>query len=269
MFFLSLRLLYIRPEINTNMNTLILIPARYASTRFPGKPVAVLGDKTVIQHVVEAAEKFTEYTYVATDDSAIFDRVLSFGGKAIMTSEFHRSGTDRCREAMRKVVRNYGEKYFDVVVNLQGDEPFANPEDIARLADSFSDSNVDIATLAKRFDRTEDVTDPNKVKVVTDMGGNALYFSRSPIPYFRGKEKADWLESADYYKHIGMYAYRPHILEAIADLPAGKLETVESLEQLRWLENGYRIAVRYTEHESVGIDSPEDLIRAEKILKMN
>ncbi len=244
------------------MEVLILIPARYASTRFPGKPLAMIGGKPMVQHVVEKAAAVSENVYVATDDGRIYDCVIGFGGKAVMTSAEHRSGTDRCYEAYRHVVEQTGKKY-DVVVNIQGDEPFIQPEQVKALVACFEDDKVEIATLAKRFERNADIFDPNKVKVVCSAKGTALYFSRSAIPFCRGIEKECWLEMTPFYKHVGMYAYRPEVLKEITALPQGRLEKAESLEQLRWLENGYTIAVRETAHESIGIDTPEDLKRVE------
>lgn len=247
------------------MNVLILIPARYASTRFPGKPLALIGDKPMIEHVVAAATEVSEHVYVATDDDRVYDAVYSFGGRAIMTSSTHRSGTDRCYEAFEKV-SDILDMSFDVVVNVQGDEPFIQPEQICSLVDCFEDKEVQIATLAKRFERNEEIFDPNKVKVVFSTSAAALYFSRCPIPYCRGVEKDEWLSSTSFYKHVGMYAYRPEVLKEITSLPQSALEKAESLEQLRWLENGYRIAVRETEHESIGIDTPEDLAKANQLI---
>lgn len=244
------------------MEVLILIPARYASTRFPGKPLAMIGGKPMVQHVVEKAAAVSENVYVATDDSRIYDCVTGFGGKAVMTSAEHRSGTDRCYEAYRHVAEQTGKKY-DVVVNIQGDEPFILPGQVKALVACFEDDKVEIATLAKRFERNADVFDPNKVKVVCSAKGTALYFSRSAIPFCRGIEQENWLGTAPFYKHVGMYAYRPAVLREITALPQGGLEKAESLEQLRWLENGYTIAVRETTHESIGIDTPDDLKRAE------
>ena len=248
------------------MEVLILIPARYASTRFPGKPLAMIGGKPMVQHVVEKAAAVSENVYVATDDGRIYDCVIGFGGKAVMTSTEHRSGTDRCYEAYRHVVEQTGKKY-DVVVNIQGDEPFIQPEQVKALVACFEDDKVEIATLAKRFEQNADIFDPNKVKVVCSAKGTALYFSRSAIPFCRGIEKENWLEMIPFYKHVGMYAYRPEVLKEITALPQGRLQKAESLEQLRWLENGYTIAVRETAHESIGIDTPEDLKRAEAVLR--
>lgn len=239
-------------------NTLILIPSRYASTRFPGKPLVKIGGKPMVQHVYEKAIAVSPFVYVATDDERIRLAVENFGGRAVMTSSAHRSGTDRCQEAYLKVKEMLG-RDFDVVVNVQGDEPFIIPEQIESLIERFNEPDVQIATLAKPFERGEEIFDPNKVKVVFSARQTAIYFSRSPIPYCRGCEPKEWFGRVPYYKHVGMYAYRPKILEAITSLSPGMLEQAESLEQLRWLENGYRIAVSITHHESIGIDTPEDL----------
>ena len=215
----------------------------------------------MIQHVVEKACRVSEDVYVATDDERIFGQVQSFGGCAVMTSTEHRSGTDRCYEAYCKVVAE-NKKQYDVVVNIQGDEPFILPEQVKALIGCFEDREIQIATLAKAFEHNGDIFDPNKVKVVFSAQQTALYFSRSAIPFCRGKEKEEWLSQTPFYKHVGMYAYRPEVLKAITSLPQGVLEKAESLEQLRWLENGYKIAVRITDHESIGIDTPEDLEKA-------
>ena len=240
------------------MRGLILIPARYASTRFPGKPLALIGGKPVIRRVVEQAARVGKDVYVATDDSRIFECVQGFGGCAIMTSPEHRSGTDRCYEAYCRVVEQTGKDY-DVVVNIQGDEPFIQPQQVESLIACFDSPQVQIATLAKPFERGDEIFDPNKVKVVFSARQTAIYFSRSPIPYCRGTEPEKWLDRVSYYKHVGMYAYRPEILKEVTSLTPGILEQAESLEQLRWLENGYTIAVSITHHESIGIDTPEDL----------
>lgn len=247
------------------MKALILIPARYASTRFPGKPLAEIGGKPVIGHVVEKAMQVADDVFVATDDRRIYDCVVNFGGKAVMTSTEHRSGTDRCYEAFCRIAGQTG-KTFDVVVNIQGDEPFILPAQVTSLLSCFEDPEVQIATLAKKFECNDDIFDPNKVKVVCTAGGKALYFSRSAIPYCRGVDQKQWLESTPFYKHVGMYAYRPEVLKEITSLAQGELEKAESLEQLRWLENGYNIAVRFTDHESIGIDTPEDLQKANEVL---
>ena len=245
-------------------NSLILIPARYASTRFPGKPLVDIAGKPMVQHVYEKAAAVSAHVYVATDDERIYDTVLAFGGRAVMTSESHRSGTDRCYEAYTKV-KEMLHRDFDVVVNVQGDEPFIIPEQIESLIVRFEEPAVQIATLAKPFEKNDEIFDPNKVKVVFSTNHTALYFSRNPIPYCRGVERENWLAKTPFYKHVGMYAYRPEILKAVTSIPQGILEQAESLEQLRWLENGYTIAISITNHESIEIDTPEDLKKIKKI----
>ncbi len=242
-----------------------IIPARYASTRFPAKPLAMLGGKSVIQRVYEQVKKSLDEVYVATDNDLIRDAVLGFGGKVVMTSVNHRSGTDRCYEAYCKVGSGY-----DVVVNIQGDEPFIQPSQIEELKHCFDDASTQIATLAKPFreaDGKEALFNPNSPKVVMDKERRALYFSRSVIPYVRNAEPAEWLKHHTYYKHIGLYAYRADTLREVTSIPQSPLELAESLEQLRWLENGYVIKVGITEIETIGIDTPEDLAKAEQFLK--
>lgn len=239
-----------------------LIPARYASTRFPGKPLALLAGKPVIQHVYEQAAKVLDAVYVATDDERIYNKVLEFGGKAVMTSTEHHSGTDRIEEALEKVGGD-----FDVVVNIQGDEPFIAQSQIETLCHCFEDETTQIATLGKPFECIEAVENPNSPKIVVDNRGYAMYFSRSIIPFVRGVERQEWLKKYPFLKHLGIYAYRTEVLKAITRLPQSSLELAESLEQLRWLENGYRIKVGITNVETVGIDTPEDLQRAEDFIR--
>ena len=239
-----------------------LIPARYASTRFPGKPLALLAGKPVIQHVYEQAVKVLDAVYVATDDERIYNKVLEFGGKAVMTSTEHHSGTDRIEEALEKVGGD-----FDVVVNIQGDEPFIAQSQIETLCHCFEDEATQIATLGKPFECIEAVENPNSPKIVVDNRGYAMYFSRSIIPFVRGVERQEWLKKYPFLKHLGIYAYRTKVLKAITRLPQSSLELAESLEQLRWLENGYRIKVGITNVETVGIDTPEDLQRAEDFIR--
>ena len=241
------------------MNFLAVIPARYASTRFPGKPLALLGGKPVVQRVYEQVAGVLDDAVVATDDERIRDAVLAFGGKVEMTSPDHRSGTDRCREAYEKVCAREGREY-DVVVNVQGDEPFIHPAQIETVKRCFDDPATDIAGLAA-------LENPNSPKVVVDAQMRALYFSRSVIPYLRGVPREEWLSRHTYYKHIGLYAFRTEVLRAVTALPQSPLEQAESLEQLRWLENGYRIGVGISELETIGIDTPEDLRRAETWLQ--
>ncbi len=252
------------------MNFIAIIPARYASTRFPGKPLALLGDKSVIQRVYEQVTKQLP-ACVATDDQRIYDHVVSFGGNVVMTKTTHKSGTDRIEEAVEKLQCSEKTKYHisddTVIVNVQGDEPFIQPEQIKALCDCFDDPNTDIATLGIQFKRIEDVKNPNSPKIILDNKGFAIYFSRSVIPYIRGKEESEWTQSFDFLKHIGMYAYRRRILKEITSLPQSSLEIAESLEQLRWIQNGYKIKVGETEQETIGIDTPKDLEEAIKRLK--
>lgn len=235
-----------------------LIPARYASTRFPGKPIADIGGKPMIQRVHERVSEALGACAVATDDVRIADVVMGFGGRVIMTSTCHKSGTDRLAEAVSKMEAEDGRTY-DVVVNIQGDEPFIRPEQVRLLSSAFADPEVKIATLVKKADNEHDLFNPNKPKVVMSAEGNALYFSRAPIPYLRGVPEHDWLSQHTYWNHIGLYAYRTNVLHKLTKLPQGDLEKCESLEQLRWLENGYAIRALVTELESLSIDTPEDL----------
>jgi 3-deoxy-manno-octulosonate cytidylyltransferase (CMP-KDO synthetase) len=238
-----------------------IIPARYASTRFPGKPLAVLGGKTVIQRVYEQVKNVLSEVYVATDDQRIFEQVESFGGKAVMTRPDHQSGTDRIQEAVEKTGTQ-----ADVIINVQGDEPFIQPSQIQTLMQLFDDPSTQIGTLGKPFESIEAVENPNSPKIVTDNRSFALYFSRSIIPFIRGKERNDWFGEYPFLKHLGVYAYRREVLAEVTKLPQSSLEKTESLEQLRWLQNGYRIRVGLTDVETVGIDTPEDLQRAEAFL---
>ena len=240
-----------------------IIPARYASTRFPGKPLAILGGKTVIQRVYEQAVSVLDDAYVATDDERILQTVEAFGGRAVMTRSDHKSGTDRIEEAATKIGTT-----ADVIINIQGDEPFIQKEQILSLCECFKDPNTQIATLGKPFTTMDAVTNPNSPKIVLDNQNFAMYFSRSIIPYIRGKQTNEWINSYNYIKHLGIYAYRKDILQEITKLPQSSLEIAESLEQLRWLQNGYKIKVGITEIETVGIDTPDDLVRAEEFLKL-
>lgn len=239
-----------------------IIPARYASTRFPGKPLALLGGKPVIQHVYEKVAAVLEAAYVATDDERIYDVVKSFGGQVVMTRTDHKSGTDRIEEAIEKIG---GE--WDVVVNVQGDEPFVAKNELDTICHCFDDPTTQIATLGKPFESMEAVQNPNSPKIVVDNMGFAMYFSRSVIPYVRGKEMSSWLTHYPFLKHLGIYAYRKDVLRQVTQLPQSSLEIAESLEQLRWLQNGFKIKVGTTDVETVGIDTPQDLERAEEFLK--
>ena len=246
------------------MKFIAIIPARYASTRFPGKPLAVLGGKPVIQRVYEQVAGVLDDAVVATDDERIRDAVRAFGGRVEMTSPDHRSGTDRCREAYDRLGVEY-----DVVVNVQGDEPFIQPSQLEAVKRCFDDPATDIATLVKPFTEADGLAaleNPNSPKVVLDAQSRAIYFSRSVIPYLRGVERAEWLARHTFYKHIGLYAFRTDVLRAVTALPQSALEKAESLEQLRWLENGYKIGVGISEVETIGIDTPDDLEKAERFL---
>ncbi len=240
-----------------------IIPARYQSTRFPGKPLAIIDNKPMIQWVYENVTKAVSEAWVATDDERIFKAVESFGGKAVETLSSHQSGTDRCAEAARKIAEKTN---FDFVINVQGDEPFIHPKQIELLKSCFS-TDTDIATLIKKIETTEELFNPNRPKVVTDNQQNALYFSRSTVPFVRGFENEEWLLEQTFWAHIGMYAYKTDVLQKISKLKQGTLEKAESLEQLRWLENGFKIKTAVTEYQSIGIDTPEDLLQALQLLK--
>lgn len=246
------------------MKFIAIIPARYASTRFPGKPLAMLGGKPIIQRVYEQVSKTLGEVYIATDDERIFDAVEGFGGKAVMTSSNHKSGTDRIKEAAETIGTD-----ADVIINVQGDEPFILPEQIETVCKCFDDESTQIATLGKPFDEEqgfEMLQNPNSPKIVIDNNSRAMYFSRSIIPFIRGKEEGEWLTLYPFLKHIGLYAYRREVLQEITALPQSSLEIAESLEQLRWLQNGYKIKVGITNAETIGIDTPDDLKRAEEFL---
>lgn len=242
-----------------------IIPARYASTRFPGKPLALLGGESVIERVYRQVSGVIEDVVVATDDERIYNAVEAFGGNVVMTSAEHKSGTDRCWEAYCKLG-----KQFDVVINVQGDEPFISAEQLRAIMACFDDEHTDIATLVKPFTEKDGLSaleNPNTPKVVLDADSRAIYFSRSVIPYLRGVEREQWLSYHTFYKHIGMYAFRQEVLKQVTSLEQSLLEKAESLEQLRWLENGYKIGVGITDVETIGIDTVEDLQRAEEFLK--
>ena len=246
------------------MKFLGIIPARYASTRFPGKPLVNIGDKPMIQWVYERVSGNLDEVIVATDDQRIYDAVKKFGGRATMTSPNHTSGTDRCFEAYSNL-----KKSFDVVVNIQGDEPFIKASQIQLLKDCFLDSETEIATLVKAFSPDDDfdtLFNPNTPKVILNKKMQAVYFSRSIIPYIRGKHHSEWLKYSIFYKHIGIYAYRSEVLKEITSLPQSNLEKAESLEQLRWIENDYTIKAGITTEETIGIDTPEDLEKALKFI---
>ncbi len=248
------------------MKFLALIPARYASSRFPGKPLADIAGKPMIQHVYERASQVFDACWVATDDGRISDAVEFFGGRVVMTSPDHRSGTDRCREALELIEERTGER-FDVVVNIQGDEPFIATEQLQQLSTCFNLPETDIATLVKPFGKGEDIFNPNSPKVVISRDSYALYFSRSAIPFLRNEAADKWQAKYPFLKHLGIYAYRSKVLREIAQLEPGVLETAESLEQLRWLENGFRIRVAVTDRESLAVDTPDDLERVREIFE--
>ena len=246
------------------MNYVGIIPARYASTRFPGKPLADLRGKPVLRWVYERVAGLLDRVVVATDDERIADAVGEWGGEVLLTSPAHPSGTDRCLEAYLKLQTDY-----DVLINIQGDEPFIHPSQIELLKTAFQNPSTQIATLVKPFspnDDFENLFNPNTPKVLLNSRGQAIYFSRSIIPYIRGKHHTEWLKSHVFYKHIGIYAYKPQVLKEITALPPSILEKAESLEQLRWIENGYTIQAMITNEETIGIDTPEDLERAIKIV---
>ncbi|KAA8483632.1 3-deoxy-manno-octulosonate cytidylyltransferase (CMP-KDO synthetase) [Arcticibacter tournemirensis] len=248
-------------EVQNNLTRILgIIPARFASTRFPGKPLIDINGKSMIQRVYERALQSLKLdeVVVATDDERILVHVNDFGGRAILTSQAHQSGTDRCAEAADKLPG------FDIIINIQGDEPYIDSRQIDLLASCFADSETKLATLVKNITTAEELNNPNSPKVVLNKNYEALYFSRAAIPYMRGKGNEDWVNEHTFYKHIGIYGYRRDTLQAITKLPVSLLEKAESLEQLRWIENGYKIKVAVTDIETKAIDTPADL---ENILK--
>lgn len=249
------------------MNKFIgIIPARYASSRFPGKPLADIGGMTMIERVYRQVCKELDEVYVATDDNRIYDAVTAFGGKVVMTSANHKSGTDRVNEAYQTI-----DTEANIVINIQGDEPFVAPEQIAEIKSCFDDETTQIATLARQYDKSggfEGVFDPNKVKVIFDKSNYAIYFSRAILPYVRNYKWQEWLDNRDFFIHVGMYAYRGEVLNQITQLPQSSLEIAESLEQLRWIENGYKIKVALTDSPTIGIDTPEDLEKAKQMFSL-
>lgn len=246
------------------MKVLIVIPSRYGSSRFEGKPLIGIHGKSLVQRTYLQAMKanLDAKVLVATDDERIYDHVKSFG-ECVYTSSHHISGTDRCFE-----VAELAGFDFDVLINLQGDEPFILPSQIEDLANAFEDKDCDIATLKKKITSEEDLNNPNMVKVVSGGNDKALYFSRSAIPYQRGAS-GEWSGQFDYYRHVGMYAFRRGVIENLKGLQPGRLELAESLEQLRWLENGFTIKVLRTEFVSPAIDTPQDLLSVDNFLKSN
>ena len=246
------------------MKILAVIPSRYASTRFPGKPLVDIQGKPMIQWVYENASKAIENVFVATDDERIFSLVTNFGGKAVYTSKNHNTGTDRCAEALDKI-KSKLDINFEIVLNIQGDEPLLQPEQITSLIDCFKDPKTEIATLIKKINDYDELVNPNNVKITFNKDFYAMYFSRSTIPCIRNaKDVKEWINLHKFYKHIGIYAFKSDILRRITKLQSSSLERAESLEQNRWLENGYKIKVIITEIENIGIDTPEDL---KKLLK--
>ncbi len=248
------------------MRVVGIIPARFASTRFPGKPLALINGISMIERVYQQASACKELTsvVVATDDQRIFDHVTGFGGRVVMTAASHRSGTDRLGETI-KILSEEGSSY-EIAVNIQGDEPFIKPEQISAVISLFRKPEIAIATLIKKIESGSDLFNSNVVKVVTDASGKALLFSRSPIPHFRGLPEDQWTGHYPYYKHIGIYAYRTGTLEELVQLSSALLEETESLEQLRWLWNGYQIFTEVTEFETTGIDTPDDLSKLTNII---
>lgn len=245
------------------MKIIGVIPARFASTRFPGKPLVDIGGKSMIQRVYEQAKKCQEISQVivATDDEKIYSHVKSFGGEVMMTSPNHASGTERCAEVAAGLSEN-----TDVIFNVQGDEPFIQPAQLSVLAQCFFDEETKIATLAKKLSDSDSLFNPNVPKVILNSKSEAIYFSRAALPFYRGAKETDWVSKHQYYKHIGIYGYRTEILKEIAKLQPTPLEKAESLEQLRWLENGYSIKVALTELETISIDVPEDLEKVRQFL---
>ena len=239
-----------------NLNVAGIIPARYGSTRFPGKPLALIHGKTMIRRVYEQVSKaeMISQVVVATDDRRIVEEVESFGGNVVMTTADHPSGTDRCAEALQKLNAD-----FQVVINIQGDEPFIDPGQINLLAAMFQNPELEIASLATPIKSDEELNSPNVVKVVVGKSGKALYFSRSPIPFLRDNISGDSTANHTFLKHVGIYAYRSEVLKQIVKLERSSLEKAESLEQLRWLENGFSIHIKTTELESLAVDTLEDL----------
>jgi 3-deoxy-manno-octulosonate cytidylyltransferase (CMP-KDO synthetase) len=245
-----------------SIKTLGVIPARYASSRFPGKPLVMIDGKSMIMRVYEQTLKTTvlDRVIVSTDDERIFNHVKECGGEVMMTSDTHVSGTSRIGEVVEHL-SFMGQCPYDVIMNIQGDEPFIDPIQIDLTVSLFNNPEVIIGTLIRKIENSEDLLNPNVVKVVVDCEGKALYFSRSPIPYLRGIPQSAWIDNYEYYRHIGLYAYRPSVLKEVLNLPVAPNETAESLEQLRWLYYGYSIHTAVTDIETIGIDVPDDLLK--------
>jgi 3-deoxy-manno-octulosonate cytidylyltransferase (CMP-KDO synthetase) len=249
------------------MNVLGIIPSRYGSTRFPGKPLADISGRSMISRVYHQARQATSLSrvIVATDDARIFDHIKSFDGEVLMTSPKHPNGTSRCEEVLRMLEVREPDTKYDLVINIQGDEPFIDPEQIDKVAGIFSTPESQIGTLVKRIENQDDLFNPNIVKVVADNQRRALYFSRQTIPVLRDLPKDKWMQNFDFLKHIGIYGFRSDILKNLVNLKEGKLESAEQLEQLRWLEKGYKITIEVTDFESIAIDTPEDLSKLSNI----
>jgi 3-deoxy-manno-octulosonate cytidylyltransferase (CMP-KDO synthetase) len=247
------------------MNFLAIIPARFGSTRLEGKPLADICGKPMIQHVYERAAKVVSNVFVATDDERIETAVKNFGGNSVMTSKHHTSGTDRCLEAYNNIQKD-SKIQFDVVLNIQGDEPMLESNQILELVSCFKNPETNIATLVSKVTKADELNSKTSAFVITDINKRAIYFSRTPIPAVKGLDKHEWFGKTDFYKHIGMYAYRPAELEKISALPQSKLELIEGLEQNRWIENGYAIHVAETKYHSLSVDTVEDLENIRKIM---
>ncbi len=247
------------------MNFLGIIPARFGSTRLEGKPLAKICGKPMIQHVYERSAKVLDNVYIATDDKRIEDVVLAFGGKVVMTSTHHNSGTNRCLEAFQ-IIQKEHEIEFDVVLNIQGDEPMLESNQVLELMSCFDNPKTEIATLITKVTDAEELNSKTNAFVICDVNMRAIYFSRTPIPAVKGLDKSEWFGKADFYSHIGMYAYKPNTLEIVANLEQSKLELIEGLEQNRWIENGYPIQVAITEFDSISVDTQEDLDNIRKIM---
>ncbi len=249
------------------MNIVGIIPSRYSSSRLPGKPLAMIGDKPMVQWVYENCKKGLEHVFVATDDERIVKAVEGFGGKAVMTSIDHTSGTDRCAEAAEKIKAKYG-LHSDVVINIQGDEPFFESAQLDDIKACFENPDTQIATLIQKANDLDQVLSKSEVKVVLNSKGEGVYFSRSPIPFIRNVEQSEWMQHHTFYRHLGIYAYRIDTLMQIVKLKQSSLEIAESLEQLRWIENGYPVTCVVTDlDETMCIDTPEDLKKANEIIQ--
>lgn len=250
------------------MNQIGIIPARYSSSRLPGKVILDIGGKSMIQRVYEQASKAIDTVVVATDDSRVEHVVKKFGGLVVKTSSSHKNGTDRCREAVNKITADSNKKY-DIIVNIQGDEPFIHPDQIKYVLSGFNDKTNQIVSLGKKIINKQELFDPNTTKLVINSDYQAIYFSRNPIPYMAGVDKNQWIKKHNYYKHIGIYGFRNDILDFISRLKPSALELAESLEQNRWLENGIKIGIKITKHDSLSVDTAEDLEEAKKYIAKN